>query len=281
MLNSVEMALHGFNRVAGVVLVVGMSFISDRAVSGEERSHPSLVDPAITKCAVCHRDVSSTHSASASGQACLSCHTFETRAEKTFLVVEERPPSQDAGEEQIEVDTSVGSVERGQEDIPVPLGVAGTESESPPVETIYEIAPVRPSPATAALSETSPSEEQGPAIVSGDEDPTGRLYAEGMAAFNRGDFDRAFQTWRSMLADKTDYHVVQIEVDTYLESAQLTVATYGDHSLYVLKKDDLYWVFSGVFATRARAFEALRLLPEPLRQGGAFPIAVRQILPRQ
>jgi septal ring-binding cell division protein DamX len=118
-------------------------------------------------------------------------------------------------------------------------------------------------------------------MVSGDADDTMHLYVEGMAAFNREDFDRAFHTWWSMLTASPDHFVLQVEVDTFLASAQATVAKYGDHSLYVVKKDDLHWVFSGLFETRAKAIEALKLLPEPLRQGGAFPIAVRQIVPQR
>ena len=117
--------------------------------------------------------------------------------------------------------------------------------------------------------------------MSDSEDSAGRLYAEGKVAFSKGEFDTAFQTWRSMLADKLDHFVVQVEVDTYLETAQSTMAEYGNHSLYVLKKDELYWVFSGFYPTMAQAAEALQSLPEPLRRGGAFPVSVRQILPQQ
>ncbi len=116
--------------------------------------------------------------------------------------------------------------------------------------------------------------------MSSDADDTGHLFAEGMAAFNRADFDSAFDTWWLMLNERPDHFVLQVEMDTYLVSAQSTIARYGDHSLYVVKKDDRYWVLSGLFATRAKATEALRLLPKPLRQGGAFPIAVRQIVPQ-
>ena len=281
MLNFVQMIEHGFHRLGGIMLVVGMAIVSATAVSGEERSHPSLVDPAITKCTVCHKDVGSTHSASASGQACLSCHTFETRAKKTFLIVEGTPRSQQTDDALIAVATGVGGVEPDEEDSLISSDSATTRSDPPPPAAIDQIAPVRPSPTAVAVSETSSPEREDPVVVSGSEDSAGRLYAEGTVAFSKGEFDTAFQTWRSMLADKLDHYVVQVEVDTYLETAQSTMAAYGKHSLYVLKKDELYMVFSGFYPTMAQAATALKSLPEPLRRGGAFPVSVRQILPQQ
>jgi len=281
MLNFVQMIEHGCHRLGGIVLVVGMAIVSVTALSGEERAHPSLVDPVITKCTVCHKDVGGTHPVSASQQACLNCHRFEKRAKKTILIVEDAPRARDADDVQRAVETSGGESEREGQDSPVAPDRTAPRSDPTPAAPIDEIAPVRPRPVPVARSETSPPERKETVVESGGADSAGRLYAEGMAAFNRGDFNLAFQTWRLMFADKPDHYVVQVEVDTYLESAQSTVATYGGHSLYVLKKDDLYWVFSGFFATQAEAIEALRLLPEPLRQGGAFPIEVRQILPQQ
>ena len=99
-----------------------------------------------------------------------------------------------------------------------------------------------------------------------------------MREFNRGDFDSAFQTWSSMLADNPDHFTLQVEVDTYFITVQSTIARYGNHSLYVLKNDNLYFVYSGIFATLAEANDALSLLPEPLQRGGAFPVAVRTIV---
>lgn len=99
-----------------------------------------------------------------------------------------------------------------------------------------------------------------------------------MREFNRGDFDSAYDAWSLMLADNPGHFTLQVEVDSYFISVQSTVARYGDHSLYVLKMDDLYFVFSGLFATLTEANTALKLLPEPLRRGGAFPVAVRQIV---
>lgn len=277
MLNSVEMFLHGSNRLAGIVLVVGTGIVAATAVSGEERPHPSLVDPGDTKCAVCHKDVASTHSASASQQACLSCHSLEKRGKKTILIVPDTPRSSDP----VEVPAAEENVVGDPEDSPAVAATTVTRSDAQPVEPVDEIQPVRPEPAVVAVSEAGSPENRASPVSEGGAASAGHLYAEGMAAFTASDFDRAFQIWRSMLADKLDHYVVQVEVDTYLQTAQSTVAAYGDNSLYVLKKDDLYWVFSGFFATRAQAADALKSLPEALRRGGAFPISVRQILPPQ
>jgi len=233
----------------GVVLVVGTIVVPASVLSGEERRHPSLVDPATTKCTVCHMNVGGpTHTEAISSRICLSCHTFVMRSKKTFLIVEDSQQSRDVDAVQVPVKTGAG------------------------------VALARPTPPAAVPPPAGPPEGQDPVIVSGDGDDSGDLYAEGMTAFNRAEFDRAYDTWRLMLTDKPDHFALQIEVDTYFVSVQSTIARYGDHSLYVVKKDDLYWVFSGLFATRAKAIEALKLLPEPLRRNGAFPVAVRQIL---
>ena len=265
----------------GIILVAGMVVVSASAISGEELSHPSLVDPAITKCTVCHTSLGATHFGGVSGQDCLSCHTFVMKSKKTFLIVEDSQQSRDRDDMQAPVETGVGDIKQGENDTPAPPKTDAARSDPPPVDMVAEVAVVRPTPSAPTLPPTGPSEMQDPAIVSGDADDTGHLYAEGMAAFNRADFDSAFHIWWLMLNERPDHFVLQVEMDTYLVSAQSTIARYGDHSLYVVKKDDRYWVLSGLFATRAKAIEALKLLPGPLRQGGAFPIVVRQIVPQQ
>ena len=281
MVDSPKMTQHPSSFLRGIVLVAGMIVVSASALSGEELSHPSLVDPAITKCTVCHTNLGATHFVGASGQDCLSCHTFVMKSKKTFLIVEDSRELRDRDDTQAPVETGVGDIKQGENDTLAPPKTDAVRSDPPPVETVAEVAVARPTPSAQILPPTGSPEMQDPAIVSVDADDPGHLYAEGMAAFNRADFDSAFQAWRLMLNDKPDHFVLQVEMDTYLVSAQSTVARFGDHSLYVVEKDDLYWVFSGLFATRAKAIEALKLLPEPLRQGGAFPIAVRQIISQE
>ena len=280
MLNSLKMAQYRPSLLRGIMLVAGMVVVSTSAISGEELSHPSLVDPAITKCTVCHTSLGATHFGGASGQGCLSCHTFVMKSKKTFLIVEDSQQLRDMDAMQAPVETGVGSIKKGENNTLTPLKTGAAPSDPPPVEMVAEVAVVRPTPSAPTLPPTGPSEMQDPAIVSGDADDTGHLYAEGMAAFNRADFDSAFHTWWLMLNERPDHFVLQVEMDSYLVSAQSTIARYGDHSLYVVKKDDRYWVLSGLFATREKAIEALKLLPGPLRKGGAFPIAVQQIVPQ-
>ena len=280
MLNSLKMAQHCSSLPRDIVLVAGMIVVSASVLSGKELSHPSLVDPAITKCTVCHTNVGATHPEGVLGQDCLSCHTLVKRSKKTFLIVEDSQQSTDMVAMQVPEETGVGETERRESDTPVPPIPRSAPSDPPPAETVAKVAVARPAASAPPLPPTGSPERRDPAIVSGDADDTGHLYAEGMAAFNRADFDSAFHIWWLMLNERPDHFVLQVEMDTYLVSAQSTIARYGDHSLYVVKKDDRYWVLSGLFATRAKAIEALKLLPGPLRQGGAFPIAVRQIVPQ-
>ena len=281
MLNSPKMAQHRSSLLRGIVLVAGMIVVSAPVLSGKELSHPSLVDPAITKCTVCHTNVGATHPEGVLGQDCLSCHTLVKRSKKTFLIVEDGQQPTGTVAMQVPVETGVGETERRESDTLVAPDTRSARSESPPVETVATVTVARPATSAPPLPPTGSPERQDPALVSGDADDTGHLFAEGMAAFNRADFDSAFDTWWLMLNERPDHFVLQVEMDTYLVSAQSTIARYGDHSLYVVKKDDRYWVLSGLFATRAKAIEALKLLPRPLRQGGAFPIAVSQIVPQE
>jgi len=251
----------------GIVLVAGVIVISASALAGEERPHPSLVDPAITKCTVCHTNLSAVHAGGASSENCLSCHTMVKKSKKTYLIVDDGQP--ELTDEALPPVSRGGESEPGEDQTPRSPTAAG-QPDPPAVETIAVVAAAQP---------TDQSENLNLVTGSGDAADTGRLYSEGMAAFNRGDFDDAFHAWRLMFTGSPDLYALQIEVDTLFVSAQSTLARYRDHSLYIVKKDDLYWVFSGLFTSEAKAAEALKLLPEALRQGGAFPIEVRQIAP--
>ena len=264
----------------GIVLVVGAILIPVSTLSAGERSHPSLVDPAITKCTVCHTSLGATHTGVPSSEGCLTCHTFVKRSEKTYLVVEESRQPAGTNDLQEPEESGVGGIKRQDDDIAVPPDTGAARSEAPSVETIAVIAGEKTTPSGTDLPSTSPSAGQESLIVSDDSASTWKLYAEGMAAFDSADFDRAFGTWWQMLSSRPDHWAVQVELDTYLVSAQSTLARYREHSLYVVKKDDFHWVLSGLFATRAEAIEALRSLPAPLRKGGAFPIEVREIMSR-
>lgn len=264
----------------GIVLVVGVILIPALTISAEERSHPSLVDPAITKCTVCHTSLGATHSGGASSEGCLSCHTFVKRSKKTYLVVEEDRQLAGMDDLQETVKTGDEGIKRPDNEIADPPDTGAARSEAPSVETVAVIAGEKTTTPGTGLPSTSPSAGQESLIVSDDSASTWKLYTEGMVAFDGGDFNRAFGTWWSMLSSRPDDWAVQVELDTYLASAQSTLASYREHSLYVIKKDGFHWVLSGLFATRAQAIEALRTLPEPLRQGGAFPIAIREIMSR-
>jgi len=259
------------NLLGGIVFVVCAVFLPAASLFGEERSHPSLVDPAITKCTVCHTTVASTHPGIAASQGCLSCHTLIEKSGKTLLIVEadSLPPGVD---EPMARDHSVTEGFKRE----------GGEGGAPPEETARGSQP-SPPPADTAAAAASVVEHQPSSTVRTSEGEgavrSGGSYRDGMQEFNRGDFDSAFQTWASMLADNPNHFTLQVEVDTYFITVQSTIARYGDHSLYVLKKDNLYFVFSGLFATLAEANDALKLLPEPLQRGGAFPVATRQLFP--
>jgi hypothetical protein len=280
MLNFLAMAPRFSGIFIGIVLVVGMIVVSASVLFGEERPHPSLVDPAITKCTVCHTSLGAAHTEGASNEDCLTCHTFLMRSRKTFLIVEQRQQAEELDDLQRGDRPGIEGAQRGASDTSVPRDAGAARSDPPAVESVAVPAGDHASSAAAALPPTSPPARQDPTLASGDAASTGQIYAEGLAAFNRSDFDHAFNTWRAMLNGSPDHYALQVEVDSLFVSAQSTVARYGDHSLFVVKKDDLYWVFSGLFTTQEIAIEALKLLPGPLRQGGAFPIKVSEIMSR-
>ncbi|MEJ2582878.1 MAG: SPOR domain-containing protein [Acidobacteriota bacterium] len=270
------MTFRGFRTAGTIVVLCGALVALPIRLTGEERAHPSLVDPAITHCSVCHSSFPSSHPSDAA-RDCLSCHTFLERSGKTVLMFEgeERAPAAVADQavrsqtgNEAEVD-----VERGSPRTDFP----GVRTEPPTTDDSGASIPAdRPT-----LAPTPPTTRVAPSTTfvgdSAGADRWDDRYTEGMRAFNRGELDQAFNTWSLMVNAHPDWYVLQVEVDTYLVSAQSTIARYGDHSLYALKKDNMYWVLSGLFATRGAAEDALKALPEPLRRGGAFPITVRDL----
>jgi hypothetical protein len=281
MLDSPEMVFNRSGLHGSLALVFGLIVLAASALWSDDRPHPSLVDPTITKCTVCHNTIGAVHFGRAAGQDCLSCHTLEQRAGKTVLIVDDGRQSTGTEKGQAAVGTGDEVFDRAATDTSVGQNTSAAQPDPPEMETVAEAAPALPALSATPPQVTDRPAGQQPEFVVGTAEVRDDLYADGLAAFNRADFDRAFSAWRLMLTEKPDHFVVQIEVDTYLESAQSTVARYRDNELFVVKKDDLYWVFSGLFATRAQAAEALRRLPEALRRGGAFTIAVRQIIPLQ
>ena len=269
MINSVEMDQPFSILLRGVVFVVCAGLLPAASVLGEERSHPSLVDPTITKCTVCHTEVAETHSGIAASQGCLSCHTLIEKSGKTILIVEANRQLLGVDETSTRTGSSnEGFKPEGAEGVAPPKATAGGPQPTPAVD----VAAAAVSAAQQSSSLNAKASAGGGAARSSD------TYEIGRREFNRGDFDSAIGAWSMMIADNPDLFTLQVEVDSYFISVQSTIARYGDHSLFVLKKDDLFVVFSGLFATLTEANEALKLLPEPLRRGGAFPIAVRQIV---
>ena len=253
----------------GIALVVCAVFLPATGIFGEELSHPSLIDPAITKCAVCHPTDVSTHPEIAEAQRCLECHTLIEKSGRTFVVVDSNRQVQRVDQPSPATESVSGGIrqEGGHGGVPLNSTAGGDQ----PFPAVVAAAP------TASLAEQTPP-SKGSSSAGGGSARSGGSIESGMREFNRGDFDSAFRAWSLMLASYPDHFTLQVEVDTYLISAQSTIARYGDHSLYMLRKDDLYFVFSGLFGTITEAEEALKSLPEPLRRGGAFPIAVRQIV---
>ena len=251
--------------VARAFAIVGIAVVGAAVTSGNERPHPTLVDPATTRCTVCHTTVATTHVDEAMrGRPCLDCHTFNETRDGTSLT------AQAAGANVVRSAAPVSAPDRAQTSTPpdttaVSAGaVGGAPSEAP-----ADAPPRAGSPTSAATAPIA----AGPAG-----DRTQQLYVDGLQAFNRGRFDEAFDTWRVMLVGNPDAWVLQVEIDSLVTSAQSTLARYGDHGLYVVKRGDLHYVLSGVFASENAAGAALRDLPQPLRSGGAFPIRAREIL---
>jgi len=265
----------------GMALIAGVIAVFASTLGAGERPHPSLVDPAITKCMVCHNSLGAAHPERVSSEDCLTCHTIFVRSKKTFLMVEESQAAADMDDLQVSKEIAVGDNERGKLDTPARPDTVAARSQAPSVEAVAVIAERQAIPSTTGPSPTSAPATEDPMIVGDDAASVEQLYAEGMAAFNRADFERAFGAWWLMLSSRPEYWVIQVEMDTYLVSAQTTLASYGEHSLYVIKKDGYHWVLSGLFATRAEAIEALELLPASLRKGGAFPIRIREIMTQQ
>lgn len=251
-------------------MVVVLALVGGMEVTAEERPHPTLIDAATTTCTVCHTTVATTHvGEEMRGRPCLDCHAFNETRDGTSLT------AQAAGANVVRSAAPVSAPDRAHRSTPpdataVAAGaVGGAASEAPPDAPPMTESPTAGSPTSTATAPIA----AGPTT-----DRTQQLYLDGRGAFNRGRFDEAFETWRVMLGGNPDAWVLQVEIDSLITSAQSTLARYGEHALYVVKRGDLHYVRSGVFASENDAAAALRDLPQPLRAGGAFPIRAREIL---
>lgn len=259
--------------VAGAVLV---AFVAE----ADQRPHPTLIDPTTTACRVCHTTVEATHADGLRARACLDCHAFSASLNRTFLTTDAAP--QAAAPASAQVDN--GRVEAEVPAVAAPAaGAAGDPSPGRPPDEPSPVDPEAPLPhAPNAVTSAAPSQTEAVVQATPVADAIGnrssQLYSDGLRAFRQSDFDDAFETWRLMLAGNPDAVVLQVEVDTYLESARSTLARFDDHGLYVVKKDGLHYVLAGVFGSEDEAFEGLRRLPSDLRSAGAFPIEARAIL---
>lgn len=232
-------------------LFFGVIILSPCRLQAGELLHPTLVVPATTRCTVCHGELEATHNQEALEQDCLSCHSFVSKANNTYLLEEADrrgvapPPGADDGQ-------SSGSV-------------AGSEAGDLP----RDLPPSSP----PARAESIPVGSGAP-VIGG----AGDLYAEGLAAFSRRDFQQALASWQTMLEGADRLFTLQVAVNRYLVSAQDAIESNAAHSLFVVPKGDQYYVLAGLFYTRAEAASALARLPETLRSGGAFPIAVQDLV---
>ena len=214
-----------------------------------ELLHPTLVVPATTRCTVCHGELEATHDQEVLEQGCLACHSFVSKANNSYLLegADRRgvaPPGDDV--------QSSGSI-------------AGSEARDLPRDLTPSSPPAR--------TESIPVEPGAP-VIGG----AGDLYAEGLAAFRRRDFEQALASWQTMLEGADRLYTLQVAVNRYLASAQDAIESNASHSLFVVPKNDHYYVLAGLFSTRAEAARALDRLPETLRSGGAFPIAVQDLV---
>lgn len=278
MVESAEMMRCSSRAVGSRWLVSLLALLPIGALNGEERAHVTLVDPAMTKCTVCHKNVETTHEPEALGQGCLGCHGFVKREDGTYLV-DDRPAG-DAAEALPGADRSTTTrLEVEAQD----SGNVGSRSEPPGEPKAHvpagSVAPAEPSrnaaaPVTGVAVGESPTKSEPGDLVS--EQSLAR-YTAGLGAFRRGDMDAAFEEWEAMLGEAADQFTIQIAVDRLLESARLALEGYPDHALYVIPRGGVFYVMAGVFPSRASAAQGLARLPAELTRDGAFATAVRAL----
>lgn len=264
----------------GIVLLTAVSHFTARPVQSEERPHVSLIDPTRTECTVCHEPLSEAAHLTVSAGGCLDCHMFVKKADMTFVEIErdrgpeERPVVGRQADAAVEVTDptrrGTGNPPPPVESRPAPSGVAGSLPTNG-----------RPMSGESSSSTTQRGASGGerPQHSSQSPGPSRDLYATGMEAFRNGQFESAFASWQAMIELHSDEYTIQVEIDRHLASVRDVFAQYGQWRLFVVVKDELYWVFAGLFASQAQAETALGVLPEPLRKGGAFPVAVEALVP--
>ena len=223
------------------------TFHTVAVLAGEEILHPTLIDPAKTKCMVCHPQLEAPHGADAMRRGCLSCHTFVLKADATYLVTGDDAKNKPARVEP--PNTTVGGQESGSD-----LRMGGASPTAVPANA-------------------------GIARPSGWDRPENQeaLYEKGLAAFERRDFAAALESWRAMFESAPTSYTVQIAVNRYLASADEVIRNYVADRLFIVQVDDRYFVLAGLYPLRSEAERKLASLPEPLRQGGAYCVAVKDL----
>lgn len=272
-------------RNVGLVWLAGLAvLVTWSSLAAEQTVHVTLVDPAITRCTVCHKSVEAAHPELKPEQDCLACHRFEQRDGNTYLV-DARSPDGVSGP----VSPTPGETVVNQQITSSAGGVTGARAGEASAATSAPVVAPPPSSAgrevpesAATIATRAPDRPRSAASGAPDElidDQSKARYASGLDAFRQGDVESAFQAWEMMLAEAADGYTLQIAVDRHLESARHALDTFPAHALYVVPRGGAYYVLSGVFPSRASAAEALGQLPNELTRDGAFPTAVRA-LPR-
>ena len=247
-------------RIARPSVLLALSLALSSVSQAQDRAHPSLVDPATTKCIVCHADVETTHQTDVEPTGCLDCHTFISRHGESFLIDGGGTPTDSVVSAATEPIVRATDSDKGMK-----AAVPRADRDQAPSGS----EPMRADSSSVRASDTA----------SWIDDRSRNLYLSGMNAFQRQRYEEAFETWETMITNDRRLFTIQVEVDSYLTTAQSTIARFGANSLYVVRIKGLYFVLSGLFSDRSEAARALNLLPEPLRRGGAFPTRVEALVP--
>jgi len=272
-LNRVVDRRHRVTLLAGGILLLAWPLTS------AERPHVSLVDPATTDCVVCHESLSKAIHAEVAATQCIDCHGFSRIAEATKVFVDraslpDEPP--------VPVRRSPAAANRE-------LGTERPTSGNPTDRTTDRMISAEPTASQEGIDsrDAVPSSSRGSKqsalnlsdSAGGSPIParSRERYAAALAAFRNGDFEAAVTSWREMLTDAVDFYTIQVEVDRQLDSVNRLFAEHRNQPLYVVIRQDLYWVCAGLFFSQADAERAIHELPDELRYGGAFPTPVKAL----
>jgi septal ring-binding cell division protein DamX len=145
-------------------------------------------------------------------------------------------------------------------------------AEGLPVPAIPRLTPLPKKQEPAATPAPRPTVPKKPAAAAKPAAPAagGSVYASGLSAYRAGNYEKASETWKTMLRKEAGAYTVQIVVACQIDTVNNAFANFGDRKIFTvplkLSGRTCYRVCYGIFPSQEAAAAAIDALPTGLRK---------------